>query len=271
MAEDTKKPVPTKTKRVKTVEFNPELSEARWPQTRVDYLLQVGLGDLNELAWYKKTINDPAMAANTTPYRQYLVKLFEQVFGMLVEDQVIYNRAVWLLQRHRHFGEQMDEALRASIKNPGREKFITDFGKSFTFKDGNLPRYGVWGWDHGKGKHQVIDTHDDLDHLKRKHNVSDDRVAKLKMDEDLDEKFTPNVYHVVGQDNSGYFRHGSPTASLISAMKSAKEKGAHVYATSHDGSGYEHAFGRGDVKKKLAKGELREHSLTAERLRRALS
>lgn len=56
-----------------------------------------------------------------------------------------------------------------------RETYITDFGKPVEAKpeDGgpiiNVGRYGVWKFDAAKGKHQVVDSGDDLEALKKKH------------------------------------------------------------------------------------------------------
>lgn len=63
-------------------------------------------------------------------------------------------------------------------------KFITDMGSAMPMTDENgkvvstIPRYGVWG-EQGRHKPQVIECHDDLDYLKKKHDVPDSRVVKL--------------------------------------------------------------------------------------------
>ncbi len=63
-----------------------------------------------------------------------------------------------------------------SFKNflaESREAYITDFGQEMKAQsDGetiNIGRYGVWKYDAAKGKHQVVDTGDDLEELKKKH------------------------------------------------------------------------------------------------------
>lgn len=54
-----------------------------------------------------------------------------------------------------------------------REGYITDFGQKTEAHGGgqtiNVGRYGVWKYDAAKGKHQVVDTGDDLEELKKKH------------------------------------------------------------------------------------------------------
>jgi hypothetical protein len=56
-----------------------------------------------------------------------------------------------------------------------RESYITDFGEPIEAKpEGggaaiNVGRYGVWKYDPAKGKHQVVDSGDDLEELKKKH------------------------------------------------------------------------------------------------------
>ena len=72
-------------------------------------------------------------------------------------------------------------------------KFITDRGKSVAITDPagievmRLPRYGVWG-ENGRGKPEVLETHDDLNHLQREHGVTDERVFLLKQRESASEK-----------------------------------------------------------------------------------
>lgn len=54
-----------------------------------------------------------------------------------------------------------------------REVYIIDFGDKVEAYGGgqriNVGRYGVWKYDAAKGKHQVVDTGDDLEELKKKH------------------------------------------------------------------------------------------------------
>lgn len=56
-----------------------------------------------------------------------------------------------------------------------RETYITDFGEPIKAKpegggaEINVGRYGVWKYDPAKGKHQVVDSGDDLEELKKKH------------------------------------------------------------------------------------------------------
>ena len=54
-----------------------------------------------------------------------------------------------------------------------REAYITDFGQEMKAHGSgqtiNVGRYGVWKYDAAKGKHQVVDTGDDLEELKKKH------------------------------------------------------------------------------------------------------
>jgi hypothetical protein len=64
-------------------------------------------------------------------------------------------------------------------------KFITDLGASQDMFDATgkkvfeLPRYGVWG-DKGRGKAEVLETHNDLARMQREHGVPDERVVAIK-------------------------------------------------------------------------------------------
>lgn len=89
--------------------------------------------------------------------------------------------------------EKVAKEVNGEMQNEGTtDKFITDMGKShdaINQADGSklhLARYGVWAHDKARGKHQVIETGDDLDALKKKHGVADHMVHKLK-EERLDE------------------------------------------------------------------------------------
>lgn len=71
-------------------------------------------------------------------------------------------------------------------KNPqGEQRFITDFGEELPLTDESgqqvmlLPRYGVWG-DMGRGKPEVIETHNDLAMMQADHGVPNERVVLLK-------------------------------------------------------------------------------------------
>ncbi|MCK9227607.1 MAG: hypothetical protein M0P30_07430 [Syntrophorhabdaceae bacterium] len=65
--------------------------------------------------------------------------------------------------------------------------FITDLGETMECRkeDGAVeiivPRYGVWVYDAGKGKPQVVEASDDLEYLKTKYGVTDDRITRFTM------------------------------------------------------------------------------------------
>ena len=61
--------------------------------------------------------------------------------------------------------------------NPARRPFISDAGAPIELKsdDGGvraLPRYGVWAYDAGRGRHQVVECSDDLPALLAKYNLT---------------------------------------------------------------------------------------------------
>lgn len=80
--------------------------------------------------------------------------------------------------RHEVAAAEIRQAGRRT--NPGaRAPFISDMGESpvLTADDGStitLGRYGVWAWN-GR-KHEVVETGDDLEALKRKHGVAGEPV-----------------------------------------------------------------------------------------------
>jgi len=64
-----------------------------------------------------------------------------------------------------------------------RPKYISDLGQptvleSTTGGPMRIPRYGVWAFDTGRRKYQVMDTGDDLAALQAKHGVPDERVQR---------------------------------------------------------------------------------------------
>lgn len=77
------------------------------------------------------------------------------------------------------------DAANSGPKNPNAERrFITDMGQSTPMTingkpAGSLPRYAVWG-DKGRGKPEVIETHDDLERMRSEHGVPKDRVVSIQ-------------------------------------------------------------------------------------------
>lgn len=67
--------------------------------------------------------------------------------------------------------------------------FITDLGENLECRgeDGTvamtLPRYGVWVYDAGKGKPQVVESSDNLEYLRTKYGVPGNRVVQLEGEE----------------------------------------------------------------------------------------
>ena len=80
--------------------------------------------------------------------------------------------------------------------NDSKAPFATDMGDSLPVTDADtgehvmtLGRYGIWAYDPARGKHQVIDSGNDLLAMRLKHRVHPQRVARVKGPL---EKFDPN-------------------------------------------------------------------------------
>jgi hypothetical protein len=65
-----------------------------------------------------------------------------------------------------------------------RPKYITDLGQTTVLESTaggmmSLPRYGVWAFDTGRLKYEVIDTGDERAALQAKHGIPDERVQPV--------------------------------------------------------------------------------------------
>ena len=65
-----------------------------------------------------------------------------------------------------------------------RRKYITDLGQTTVLESTtggpvSIPRYGVWAFDTGRRKYQVIDTGDERAALQAKHGIPDERVQPV--------------------------------------------------------------------------------------------
>lgn len=70
----------------------------------------------------------------------------------------------------------MSERADFITDNGGPFDMIADNGKSM----GQVARYGVWRYHRSRGKHQVIDTGNDLKKLLEQYDVPAERVYVLK-------------------------------------------------------------------------------------------
>lgn len=78
-------------------EKNAMMMEAR-SQSKVDYLIRLGLGDMDRLSYYRQALMDPKKA-NQVPYlRKYVAESFDLILDIIFEDAQMYNRVRTKLQ-----------------------------------------------------------------------------------------------------------------------------------------------------------------------------
>jgi hypothetical protein len=64
----------------------------------VDYLIRLGLGDMDRLSYYRQALMDPKKA-NQTPYlRKYVAEILDLILNIIFEDPQMYNRVRTKLQ-----------------------------------------------------------------------------------------------------------------------------------------------------------------------------
>ena len=99
--------------------------------------------------------------------------------GTPESHRLFYPKVVTALKRMLGMKEEhmfMDKFMRLLAEDHDAP-FITDAGTDLDMHDqhgkkvGRLPRYGVWKHDPAKGKHQVVETGDDLEALAKKHGI----------------------------------------------------------------------------------------------------
>lgn len=114
----------------KFVEINPKLSsekrmvESR-SQTKIDYLIRLGLGDQDRLTFYRQVMADPGKA-NQTPYlRKYVAEVLDLLLDLIFNDTVMYNRLHTKLQHNLPSGgvrkgiTKIDDALTIKADKSG--------------------------------------------------------------------------------------------------------------------------------------------------------
>jgi hypothetical protein len=82
--------------------------------------------------------------------------------------------------------QQLRRIVKEAIEMPYGEPAagITDFGAALEMEDvatgeiSTLPRYGVWA-EAGRGKHEVVETGDDLEYLLKKYGLTIKQVTRL--------------------------------------------------------------------------------------------
>jgi hypothetical protein len=73
------------------------VNEAR-TQSQIDYLIRLGLGDMDRLTYYRQVFTNP-QKANQTPYlRKYVAETLDLVLDIIFSDAQTYNRVRTKLQ-----------------------------------------------------------------------------------------------------------------------------------------------------------------------------
>ena len=104
------------------------------------------------------------------------------------EDQLLREKDPARQEKMRQKLQRMQQArLESGWKRVASgDKFIVDAGNTQILTPAdksqapvNVGRYGVWAFDQSKGKHQVIESGDDLESLMAKHGVPQERVIPI--------------------------------------------------------------------------------------------
>jgi hypothetical protein len=81
------------------------------PTQRCDFLVKMGLGDIEHLTWYRNALQDPSICINSAQYRPVVAEVLDQLLDLILADPVLYNRLrMQLLQnREREQSEEVDD------------------------------------------------------------------------------------------------------------------------------------------------------------------
>jgi hypothetical protein len=107
------------------------------PTQRCDFLVKMGLGDIEHLTWYRNALQDPFICVNSAQYRPVVAEVLDQLLDLIFADPVLYNRLrMQLLQnREREQSEDTDELERfarwkaSKVENELPEDIISDTWK----------------------------------------------------------------------------------------------------------------------------------------------
>lgn len=90
-------------------------------QSKIDYLIRLGLGDQDELTYYRKAMSDPKKAMMTPNLRPYVADLLAKLLHIVFSDTQIYTRVTTVLKsdlpmkaKERRLGESL---IRKSAKS----------------------------------------------------------------------------------------------------------------------------------------------------------
>lgn len=145
-------------------------AEYRWREFGIPYGTMYGEAPTGMLEWYVGAVDEGG-------------EEIDEVMSSLTITTRTVGEAAHLIARHmRRAGVVRNPRTRAhrnrrqqARRNPSRDSFVTDMGENVELKsdDGSvirLDRYAVWVWN-GR-KHEVAETSDDPEDLKRRYGVT---------------------------------------------------------------------------------------------------
>lgn len=103
---------------MKTTDKDPpvlQMQEAR-QQSRIDYLIRLGLGNQDHLAYYRQAMSNPKRAIMNPNLRKYVAEVLDDILDMIFEDTQMYNRLRTLLQDDHKELKEDGNAILAKIR-----------------------------------------------------------------------------------------------------------------------------------------------------------
>lgn len=91
------------------------------PTSQADYLIRLGLGNRDQITFYRKAIQDPLGAVKVPQYRDYVGKVAHELLSMIWNDNQMLNRLRTLLQEKKG----LSEAAMRSLTRKANEKDVS--------------------------------------------------------------------------------------------------------------------------------------------------
>lgn len=107
------------------IDLNPKLNplnpanmhEAVVGQVRADYAIRLGLGDADQLYYYRQCVIDPKRAISNPQLRKYVADVAERALELIFNDPQMWSRAQVLLRRSKPTRmSRMSEAAYGSLQ-----------------------------------------------------------------------------------------------------------------------------------------------------------
>ena len=79
---------------------NDKIFESR-SETKINYLIQLGLGDMDNITYYRQAISNPKKAITVPQNRKYVAEVLDLLMEAIFKDTQLYTRLVTVLQRNQ--------------------------------------------------------------------------------------------------------------------------------------------------------------------------